>query len=326
MKLSILIVNWNSKDYLRECLRSIRATCEHLAPQVVVVDGGSYDGSADMCAVEFPEIEFVQSTENIGFGRCNNLGFQSVAGDTLLLLNPDTELRPGAVDALAEALATRPDVGIAGALLLNADGSQQLASVHQLPTAWNAAIDCDWLRKRWWRKHLGTENSPPVRVEAVSGACMLMKTATFRDLGGFDPRFFMYAEDMDLCFRVHQRGLQILHVPAARVLHHGGGSSQTQFSKFSSIMIREALRTYFAKNHGLAHAFLYRLLIIIAAIGRLSLLAASLPVNRLRGFTTQKSKNSLRKWWAVLGWGLGFENWSKNHFKPVHQLPASHHA
>ena len=104
MKLSILIVNWNSKDYMRECLHSISGTCGHLSPQVVVVDGGSFDGCAEMLAAEFPEVEFVQSPENIGFGRSNNLGFERVTGEALLLLNPDTELQPGAVDALLTAL------------------------------------------------------------------------------------------------------------------------------------------------------------------------------------------------------------------------------
>jgi GT2 family glycosyltransferase len=315
MTLSILIVNWNSRDLLRKCLQSVRETCGHLAPQVVVVDGGSFDGSSEMAASEFPEVEFIQSPDNLGFGRCNNLGFQSVVCETLLLLNPDTELQPGAVDALAAALDSQPHAGITGALLLNVDGSSQLASVHHLPTAWNAAIDCDWLRKRWWRKHLGGNEGRPIKVEAVSGACMLMKSSTFRDIGGFDPRFFMYAEDMDLCFRVHHRGMHVFHVPSARVLHHGGGSSQTRFSKFSAVMIREALRTYLAKNHGASHALRYRFLIAIAAILRLPLLAVTIPANRLLGRKFQNSKNSLRKWWAVLSWSLGFEKWSKEHFK-----------
>src|SRR5688572_28797322 len=97
--LSILIVNWNSKDYLRKCLQSIRTTCAELSPQIIVVDG-SFDGCGQMLAAEFPEVEFVQIAENLGFGRSNNLGFERVTGDNLLLLNPDTELKAGAVQAL----------------------------------------------------------------------------------------------------------------------------------------------------------------------------------------------------------------------------------
>jgi len=313
MKLSILIVNWKSKDYLRECLLSIRSTRDALTLQIVVVDGGSFDGCAEMIAREFPEVDFVQSPANVGFGRSNNLGFQEVTGEALLLLNPDTELMPGAVKELMSGLLDLPDAGLIGARLLNSDGSLQLSSVHPLPTPWNAAVDSDWLRRRWWRIHGPLPGSKPVEVEAVSGACMLLRSEVFRRLGGFDPRYFMYAEDMDLCLKVRRSGLKIFHVPRAVVLHHGGGSSKTQFSRFSVVMIREAIGVYFRSNFGRFQAVQYRLLMGGAAAARiLGLLGTWLVAGKAK---RNARWGSILKWWAVVRWSVGLEGWARERFR-----------
>lgn len=308
MKLSILIVNWNSCELLRKCLRSIRATHAGLDPQVVVVDGGSFDGCGEMVGREFPEVEFVQCPDNIGFGRANNLGFARVAGETLLLLNPDTELAHGALNEMLHALQAVPGTGLVGAGLLNPDGSNQLTSIHPAPTPWNCAVDCDWLRRRWWRtKGPGTDDAP-VEVEAVSGACMMLRADLFRRLGGFDPRYFMYAEDMDLCHRVRRAGWHIRHVPRAHVVHHGGGSSATRFNGFATVMIREALSLYMRANLGKGAALLHRALITVSAAARITVLAPALAVGpkALR----RRRALAIRKWWTVLRWSLGMEEWA----------------
>jgi len=313
MKLSILIVNWNSKDYLRACLESIRRTCADLSPQVVVVDGGSFDGCAEMLAADFPEVEFVQSQDNIGFGRSNNLGFQRVTGEALLLLNPDTELQPGAVDALLAGLQQVPDAGLLGARLLNMDGGLQFAAVHPLPTPWNAAMDSDWLRHRWWNRKGRLSATASFEVEAISGACMMMRAGTFCELGGFDPRYFMYAEDMDLCFRIHKSGLRVFHVPQAVVIHHGGGSSSTHFSKFAEVMIREALDFYFRSNHGRIHSCLYRVLIFLSAVSRIT--TRWLRGLGAHGQARASGRASILKWWTLLRWSIGLERWAADWFR-----------
>lgn len=312
MKLSILIVNWNSKDYLRSCLDSIRRTCGHLSPQVVVVDGGSFDGSADMIKVDYPEVEFVQSQDNIGFGRSNNLGFERVTGDALLLLNPDTELKPLAVDVLMTELQRNPRAGLIGARLLNSDGSLQFTAVHHLPTPWNVALDSDWLRRRWWSCKGRHETTDSFEVEAISGACMMIRAETFRQLNGFDPRYFMYAEDMDLCFRVRKMGFEIHYAPQSEITHHGGGSSKTRFSRFSAVMIREALGVYMQTNLGGCQAALYRLLMGITAAMRLLVLV----VGWVLSGTTKRvfMRAAIQKWWAVCRWSMGMEGWARSFF------------
>lgn len=313
MKLSILIVNWNSKDYLKSCLDSIHETCSHLSPQIVVVDGGSFDGCADMIAADFPEVEFIQCQDNIGFGRSNNLGFERVTGDALLLLNPDTELKPMSVDALLSELQRNPRAGLIGARLLNSDGSLQFTAVHHLPTPWNVAFDSDWLRRRWWSSKGRREMIDSFEVEAISGACMMIRTKTFRQLAGFDPRYFMYAEDMDLCFRVRKMGLEVHYVPRSEIIHHGGGSSKMCFSRFSVVMIREALGVYMQSNLGGYQASLYRLMMGLSAAMRLLVLAGGWAV----AGTTRRAtmRTAILKWWVVFRWSMGLEGWARSLFQ-----------
>ncbi|MEO7100877.1 MAG: glycosyltransferase family 2 protein [Luteolibacter sp.] len=318
MKLSILIVNWNSLEYLRKCLASIRATCANLDLQLVVVDGGSFDGCGEMVARDFPEVEFVQSADNIGFGRSNNLGFTKVKGDAVLLLNPDTELQDGAVQILLRTLLEQKDSGIIGARLLNSDRSLQLSSVHHLPTPLNSALDSDWLRRRWWTESGLCDTMNASVVEAVSGACMMMRAEVFRQVGGFSSRYFMYAEDMDLCLKVTRAGLKIYFAPGAVVLHHGGGSSGTQISKFSTVMIREALYVYMRQNHGFSTALLYKLLMALSALVRLSILGLAWLVSKDE--TRLAKAASMLKWWIVLRWSVGKEGWAKGHFLPEPEI------
>jgi len=311
MTLSILIVNWRSKDFLRRCLSSIDATCASLAPQVVVVDGGSFDGCGEMLAVEFPRVTFIQSPENIGFGRSNNLGFERVTGEAVLLLNPDTELQEGAVSALLQELQRLPAAGILGARLVNSDGSLQTSCVQSLPTPLNQALDSEFLRGLFPRSSLwGVRNVfssvDPVEVEAVSGACMMLRSHTFRALGGFSPEYFMYGEDMDLCAQVRQLGLKIFHVPRAVIVHHSGGSTVGAFSETSAVIMRESISIFIRKHQGGAAAFAYRLCMAVSSLVRMLLLALPCALSRAAS-SRDRYCLSLRKWTAILRWSAGGE-------------------
>ena len=308
--LSIVIVNWNAKDHLRRCLESIETTCADLRPKVIVVDGASFDGCAEMLAREFPAVTFIQSPHNIGFGRCNNLGFAEVSSDKVLLLNPDTELKPGAVRRLLQVLDAMPEAGIVSPRLLNSDGSLQTSCVQALPTPLNQALDCEFLRNhfpasRLWGTAAAFSSKVPVEVDVLSGACMAMRSETFRVMGGFREEFFMYGEDVDLCFRVRQAGLGNIFVPDAEVVHHGGCSSQSQVSGFSAAMLRSAIETYFRLNGRRTAAATYRCFQAVSALIRLALLAVPLI------FGTEKKRMPVRasahKWMTILKWALGNE-------------------
>ncbi|NCF84215.1 MAG: glycosyltransferase [Verrucomicrobiaceae bacterium] len=310
MILSIIIVNWRSKDYLRECLRTVEGTCADLAPEIVVVDGASFDGCGEMLATEFPEVLFIQSEENIGFGQCNNLGVSHATGDTVMLLNPDTELKPGSVQDLAAALKGAPEVGLVGPRLLNSDHSLQTSCVLAFPTPLNQALGSNFLRflfprSKLWGGGEVFESTDPVVVEAVSGACMVLATDLYRRLGGFSPDYFMYCEDLDLCAQVSREGAKVLHVPSSEIIHHGSGSSSEQVSHFSTVLMRSANFIYMRRNHGVITSWVYRLLQFASAIMRLSLAVpfSFLPLSRVKN----ASRRTARKWWYVLQWSLGFD-------------------
>jgi len=306
MKLSILIVNWNSKDYVRKCLRSLES-CVTIRHQTIVVDGASYDGCGEMIVEEFPAVEFVQSPENFGFGCCNNLGAIRATGEYLLFLNPDTEVTPGAVEALLEVAEGDSGVGLVGARLLNTDGSLQTSCVQALPTPINQALDSNFLRRRFpglslWGNQAAFSANGPIFVEAVSGACMLIQRESFASVGGFCPDYFMYAEDMHLCWDVAKLGKRVVYQPASTVIHHGGGASTGEFSRFSCLEMCKALHRFIICRQGKLAGLCYRWLIGVSAIIRIPILVGALVL--LGRNRRSQISCSIRRWWANLRWSL----------------------
>lgn len=310
MALSIVIVNWNSKEFVRKCLLSLREHCSDLSPQIIVVDGGSFDGCDVMIEKEFPKVEFVQSENNIGFGRSNNLGVEKAKGEALLLLNPDTEVFKGSIQALLHSLHNLEKVGIVGAKQLNSDGSLQLTSIFQLPRPWRHAFTTARSHQRYWQSSGALNANIPIVVEAISGACMMMKRELFEKVGGFTPAFFMYAEDMDLCLKVTKAGYLCYHNPQAVITHHAGGSTSSPdgVSRFSTIIMREALNLYFKREVGLLGAIQFRAASFLSAVIRIMICFFKL----MFFFRADKSSKvelnySLNRWIIVLRWTLGLE-------------------
>lgn len=304
--LSIIIVNWNSKHYVRECLRSLEnhVMTDH---ETIVVDGASFDGCDQMIAAEFPAVSFVQSPENVGFGRCNNLGAEQATGDYLLFLNPDTEVTSGAVEALIEILVQDPRTGLVGAKLLNTDGSLQTSCVQALPTPLNQALDSDFLRRlfpssKLWGNSAAFASPKPIQVAAVSGACMLIHRDTFASAAGFCPDYFMYAEDMHLCWELSKLGKSVVYHPAAAIMHHGGGASAGEFSRLSCLEMRRALHHFISCRQGSGAGLTYRALIAISAVVRL--LALSAAYSFQTGGHRSHIKVALSRWWTNLRWAI----------------------
>lgn len=306
--ISIIIVNWNSKDYVRQCLASLSAHCRTVDHEVIVVDGGSFDGCAEMLAREFPSVIFVQSPDNVGFARANNLGARHAAGRCLLLLNPDTEFIEDSLAVLHAVLAARPDAGAVGCRLLNSDRSLQTSCVQAFPTVLNQMLDSEFLRERfprsslWGMESLYRDSREPMEVEALSGACILLKRSCFEAVDGFSENYFMYGEDLDLCFKLRQAGRKVWHIPTASVLHHGGGSSRSAASDFSHVMMRVSVHRFIRTHRGRVAAFAYRLSTAMIAVARLLLIG---PLMLLGDRVVRHGAGSLRKWTAILSWSCG---------------------
>jgi len=312
MNLSIVIINWNSREYLEKCLESLRRERLGSGCEIVVVDGASYDGSDAMVRDRFPEVHYIQSPENIGYGRCCNLGARAARGKYLLMLNPDTELKSGATCALVAALEARPEFGLAGARLTDPDGAFQYSSTHPLPGVFNTVFDCEFIRNFLWRVSGRSRKRSPFPVHAVSGACMLVRSSLFRSIGGFNPRFFMYGEDVDLCQRVRGAGYRVCHVTMAEVVHHGGISSAQRSSGFSQVMIREAVDVFMRIHQGKLAAFSCRCMLALSAVARLAIV--SLAWVFCRSAVRLRLEGVIAKWRLVLRWCCGAENWASHHF------------
>lgn len=319
MDLSIIIVNWNSKDYLLKAIASVEAEINGIEFEVVVIDGGSFDGCDEMLRQFYPHIVFIQSDKNLGFARANNEAFKVSRGRNLLFLNPDTEVEGLAIKTLYDQLDALPDVGIVGAKLLNSDRSIQKSCIRAFPTILNQVLESDVLRNLfpkaalWGMKPLLARDEVPQEVDAISGACIMMKRSVFERIGMFNTDYFMYSEDIDLCLKVRKVGLNTYYVPRAVVVHHGGGSSsQAGTSTFSSVMMLESRWRFFRNTRSIWYSRFYRVAMFGTCIVRVGLVLFLWPACRLARKEFSGSA-VLKKWMAKLRWTIGGERWVKNY-------------
>jgi GT2 family glycosyltransferase len=233
--LSVIVVNWNVRELLRDCLRAVieQVQLPRDAWELIVVDNASHDGSAGMVRRDFPIARLIENRDNVGFARANNQAFATARGRYALLLNPDAIVLDGAVRELIATLDTRPEVAIVGGRLLNADGSPQRWSGGAPPTLANIALHFFFAYRilpAWMLPAPLYMEAHPTRDAAVgwvSAACMLVRRAAV-GCKLFDERFFMYCEDLDLCQRLAREGWQIVYTPRARAIHYDGQSLKQQ--------------------------------------------------------------------------------------------------
>jgi hypothetical protein len=232
MDLSIIIVNWNTHELLVQCLQSIAEnvrTCERVNVETFVVDNASTDGSAEMVRERFPWVRLIENAENVGFARANNQALREATGRYAVLLNSDAELLPGTLQTLVDFMDAHPEAGACGPLLFNGDGQSLQPSCHPVLTPWRefwrlAFLDrviprATYPMERW-------ERSQPREVEVIKGACLVLRREALDQVGVLDEQYFMYTEEMDLCYRLAHDGWKLYWVPQARVIHHGEASSK----------------------------------------------------------------------------------------------------
>lgn len=236
--ISALIVSWNTRDYLVRCLRAVPGAAGTLTVEIIVVDNGSSDGTQAMLAEEFPHVRVIQSRDNVGFGKASNIGVQASRGRTLLILGSDCEMQPGSLPPMVVELDRDPSIGMVLCRILNPDGSLQ-PSVHEsFPSPWSQLGDLfflpslryavyrrpalhRWLLRATLKAHLRTRD-----VAWGGGMCMLVRRDLFLSLGGFDERFFMYSEDMDLCKRIREAGCRVRYLAEPSAVHNWGKSTE----------------------------------------------------------------------------------------------------
>jgi GT2 family glycosyltransferase len=233
---SLIIVNYNSGDFLLACVSSALDQVD----EVIVVDNASSDNSLAQLEAVFPgdqKLQIVRNRENLGFAAGCNIGVTHSSGGYLLFLNPDCVLEPDSVKHLLRVLDNRQDVGMVGGLLLNPDGTEQAGGRRAIPTPWRSFVRAFGLSRfadRWPRLffdfHLHKQPLPthPIEVEAISGACMLVHRAAVQGVGHWDEGYFLHCEDLDLSMALRGRGWKIMFVPDARIIHDKGGCSRSR--------------------------------------------------------------------------------------------------
>jgi GT2 family glycosyltransferase len=278
--LSIVVVSWNTRDLLAQCLASVLADGRDArrsqdgrnpTAEVIVVDNQSSDGSAAMVRQRFPRARLIENTQNVGFARANNQVFPLCSGRYVLLLNPDTDVHPGALSELVRFMDAHPRAGGAGARLVNADGTLQ-PSCHPAPTL---------ARELWRLFHLDAlmplaryrmerwDVEAPRQVDVTQGACLILRRAALDNVGVLDEDYFIYSEEVDLCYRLRHQGWRIWWVPRAIVTHYGGQSTR-QVAREMFLRLYQGKVLYFRKHYGPGAAREYKLILLGAGLARLA--------------------------------------------------------
>ncbi|MDZ4746285.1 MAG: glycosyltransferase, partial [bacterium] len=252
--LSVIIVNYNVKDYLLNCLRSLEQRDDGVSVEVIVVDNHSADNSVEELEPLFPAVRWIALQDNLGFGRGNNEAIRYCNGRYILFLNPDTIVAHDTLNTMVRFMDANADVGMAGCKLLNADGTFQLACRRGFPTPWASFCKLFGLQAAFPKSPLFAKYNLTYKnvdetyaVDALIGAFMIGRTDVVRNLGGFDPAFFMYGEDLDLCYRVQQAGWKIMYVHSTSVVHFKGES--TKRSSMNEVRVFYDAMEIFARKH-----------------------------------------------------------------------------
>lgn len=286
MELSVIIVNWNTKEFLLPCLESVYQSVCGIEKEVWVVDNGSIDGSMTVASERFPETKFIENRRNLGFAKANNQALGVSTGEYILLLNPDTLVKKGAIEKLISFMRAHPEAGGAGGQLLNSDGSRQ-NSIANFPSLATDLINKSLLRWVFPKVFPGKERnySEPIEVESVIGACMIVRRIVVEQVGGLDEDYFLFLEETDWCYRMRKAGWKIYHVPQAEVYHFQGKSVEIK-KRNAKVEYYRSRYLFFKRNKG-------RLQWLILLIGLMVRLWAELT---LMVFVCCFSFGTVKKW------------------------------
>jgi GT2 family glycosyltransferase len=300
--LSIIVVSWNTRALLLECLAAVErevrggGSASKLSVEAFVVDNASTDGSAEAVREAFPWVEVIELPENQGYARGNNVAIARAAGRTLLLLNSDTELQPGAIEGGLAAMDADPAAGAAGVQLLHPDGRLQ-NSIHAFPSFWLELLPRAALELAAPRRFPSKRRPPraPIPVDAVLGAALFVRREVVERVGPLPEDYFFFLEETRWCWEMARAGYRVLHVPGARALHHSGASSKKKFPLATRIEYHRSLYHFLRTSRGPVSEALVRALRVFKGL-------VSLPILMLLAPFSGRQRERLRIVWGVLVW------------------------
>jgi len=245
MKLSVVIVNYNVRLLLEECIRSVLKALDGIEGDIFVVDNNSSDGSVEYIRERFPEVHLIANKENCGFARANNQTIRMTDAEYVLLLNPDTVVFENTLRGCLDFMDAHPEAGGAGVRMLTREGDAAPESRRAVPTPWVAFLKMMGFTRRYYMSHLPWDK--PGRIEVVSGAFCLLRHKALDDIGLLDENFFMYGEDIDLSFRLLKGGWQNWYLPYD-IIHYKGESTQKSSFRYVHVFY-QAMLIFFRKHY-----------------------------------------------------------------------------
>jgi GT2 family glycosyltransferase len=307
MKISVVIVSWNAKPFLLECLASVERQSRPDNLEVIVVDNASSDGSPDAVRDHFPGVKLICNGGNDGFAKGNNIGIRASSGDYLFLVNSDVVVSEGCFDTLTRYMDSHPEIGMLGPKIVGSDGKVQRSTMG-FPSLWNTlcralALDSVFPRSRLFGGHLMTFSNHDVTrpVDVINGCFWVLRRSAMEQVGLLDEQFFMYGEDVDWCRRFNKRGWKVVFCAEAEALHYGGASSANAPVRFD-IEMQKANYQYWAKHHSSLAAATFLLISLLHHTLRIAGEIVAYPLRRSRSTSTYKIKRGFASIkWIVSG-------------------------
>jgi GT2 family glycosyltransferase len=254
LDLSIIIVNYNVKEFLQNLIHSIEKASVNLSKEIIIVDNASDDGSVDFIKEKFPQVKLLANQKNLGFGKANNIGSKQASGKYILFINPDAIVAEDTFEKMIQFFEENPEAGLAGCKILNPDGTLQLACRRSFPGPWTSFTKVTGLStlfpnsKIFARYNLTyLDENKTYEVDAISGSFMMMRNEVFKKVEGFDEQFFMYGEDLDLCYRIQKAGVKVFYVHSTQIIHYKGES--TKRSSLDETKVFYSAMHLFVKKH-----------------------------------------------------------------------------
>ncbi|MBC8172193.1 MAG: glycosyltransferase family 2 protein [Anaerolineae bacterium] len=306
--LSVIIVSWNVVDLLLACLKSLEGSAGSYTLEIIVVDSASSDTTVVQVQQEYPQVKLLPQAENLGFVRCNNIGLAAAQGRYMLLLNPDTEVIGDALATMVAYLDANPTVGIVGPHTLNTDGSTQ-SSRRRFPDVKLAFFESTWLQgyapQKWLDDYYLTAPADDAILDAdwVQGSALMARREVYEQIGGLDPLYIMFYEELDWCKRAKDAGWRVVYVGTAQITHHGGKSTD-QVTANKHIYFNESKLRYFHKYYGVGVTIPLRIFLIVSY--GFQLLQES--IKSLLGSQRPMRQERIRTYWQVLRSGLRVRN------------------
>ena len=306
IKLSIVVINWNTRVLLHHCLSSIKNNPPSCSFEILVIDNASDDESVIMLADEFPDARVIHNNQNIGFAAGNNQAIKKSNGNILLFLNPDTVVLGDAIDKLLCFIEENPNAGVVGPQLLNPDHTIQPSS-QVFPSLLSTFVDATLLFRLKPLKGIGERfdlrywSHDEIRsVDWITGACMLIRREVIKQVGGMDESYFMYSEETDWCFRIRKAGWDIVFYPEAKIIHIGGASASQRIDRMKSTWIRSYIFFYY-KHYGVLQASIARFIMTCGYLWRLLIWGILYLTSRSKRRTAGQM---IHQWSSSLEWCL----------------------